>query len=322
MLRMNNNGWHASPEMKVGVFFLVCLAIFAYVWFAVVGIELKRGFDLTASFRTVTGLINGAPVQIAGIKVGSVKDIRYDPKTGRAIVVMEIKGDYEDTIPDDSRLMVKTKGLLGDKYLVIEPGRPNAGKLKPGDTIKDVREPLDTEKVIETIGVAAADLQALTREARKEFIDKKGTKKLGSILSNSDTLFADMKEIISKNKKNIDGTLKVVNITTKNIDSIVARNKKKINETVDNTQRFSRNLDRSGDKFEKLTKDAGLLVRDLRQISSRVQSGPGTVSRLINDPELYYEARRAVRNMNKTAEDVSEATPISTMAIILGSVLR
>jgi hypothetical protein len=46
------------------------------------------------------------------------------------------------------------------------------------------------------------------------------------------------------------------------------------------------------------------------------------VGRLINDPELYFEARRAIRNMNKTAEDVSEATPISTLAIILGSVFR
>ena len=45
-------------------------------------------------------------------------------------------------------------------------------------------------------------------------------------------------------------------------------------------------------------------------------------STLINDPEIYFEARRAIRNMNKTAEDVSEATPVSTLAIILGSVFR
>jgi hypothetical protein len=64
------------------------------------------------------------------------------------------------------------------------------------------------------------------------------------------------------------------------------------------------------------------LVRDLRQLSDRIQNGSKAVSRLINDPELYYEARRAIRNMNKTAEDVSEATPVSTLAIILGSVFR
>jgi phospholipid/cholesterol/gamma-HCH transport system substrate-binding protein len=63
-------------------------------------------------------------------------------------------------------------------------------------------------------------------------------------------------------------------------------------------------------------------VRDIRGISSSIQSGRGAVGRLINDPELYFEARRAIRNMNKTAEDVSEATPISTLAIILGSVFK
>ena len=52
------------------------------------------------------------------------------------------------------------------------------------------------------------------------------------------------------------------------------------------------------------------------------RNGQGVTGRVINDPELYFEARRAIRNMNKTAEDVSEATPVSTLAIILGSIFR
>ena len=63
---------------------------------------------------------------------------------------------------------------------------------------------------------------------------------------------------------------------------------------------------------ESLYRDASALVRDLRNVTNSVQRGPGAVSRLINDPEIYFEARRAIRNMSKTAEDISEATPIST----------
>ena len=73
---------------------------------------------------------------------------------------------------------------------------------------------------------------------------------------------------------------------------------------------------------EALYRDTHALVRDVRGISASIQSGRGAVGRLINDPELYFEARRAICNMNKTAEDVSEATPISTLAIILGSVFK
>jgi phospholipid/cholesterol/gamma-HCH transport system substrate-binding protein len=126
-------------------------------------------------------------------------------------------------------------------------------------------------------------------------------------------------------------------------------NKNKINQTVSNFQTFSKSIDKTGGKFDKIAsdldgltkdlrsgrgtlgklvnddslyRDTQALIRDVRGISNTIQHGPGTVGRLINDPEMYFEARRAVRNMNKTAEEVSEVTPVSTLAIILGSFFR
>jgi phospholipid/cholesterol/gamma-HCH transport system substrate-binding protein len=336
-------------ETKVGVFVLVCLAIFAYAWFSIVGVDFDKGFELKAHFDSVEGLTKGVQVQIAGIKVGTIKDIRYDKDTGKALVTMEIKKEYEDAIPEDSRVMLRTKGLLGDKYLVIQPGRPNARKLKGGDELTRVHEPMDTEKVIETIGIASQDLKALARSAREQMIDKEGAQKTYRTIENAEKLFGDMKELVAKNKGKINSTLDGLDSTTKNLNQLVARNQKKINRTVDRFERFSGSMDKTGNKFDKvatdlerLTKDvrsgrgtlgklivdeslhreATSLIRDIRQLSSRIQNGPGTISRLINDPEIYFEARRAIRNMNKTAEDVSEATPVSTLAIILGSVFR
>jgi phospholipid/cholesterol/gamma-HCH transport system substrate-binding protein len=342
-----------SLEAKVGLLFLACLAIAAYVWIKVFEVSFQEGFLLKAHFRSVEGLVPGAQVQIAGIKVGSVKNVLFDSESSQAQVLMEIKDAYRNVIPDDSRVYIRTKGLLGDKFLVIEPGRPNARKLKPGETIKMVVEPTDTEKVFESIGVVAQDLQVLTREARRQLIDEKGSQKIDRIITNADASFSDVKEILANNKEKINKTVDNTDSLTKGLNEIITRNKEKINKTVDNTDSatkglneiVARNRDRINktvDDLERVTKDVREgrgtlgklvndealyrdthgLVRDIRGISSSIQSGRGAVGRLINDPELYFEARRAIRNMNKTAEDVSEATPISTLAIILGSVFR
>jgi len=329
-------------EAKVGIFFLAALAIFGYVWLKVLDLGLKEGFMLKARFKSAEGLVQGAQVQIAGIKVGTVKDVLFDPETGKALVNMEINDAYKNTIPADSRVAMRTKGLLGDKYVVIEPGKPNVRKLKPGEELSLVYEPTDPEKVFEGLGVITQDLQALTREARKQMVDEKGSEKVANILDNTDSATKDLKEILGRNKTKINQTLDNTDKLTKNLNEIVMRNRDKFNRTVDD-------LEKTGNKFSKvasdldsiskdiregrgtlgrLIKDESLyrdtqgLVRDVRNLSNRIQYGPGVMGRLINDPELYYEARRAIRNMNKTAEDVSEATPISTLAVILGAVLK
>jgi phospholipid/cholesterol/gamma-HCH transport system substrate-binding protein len=286
---------------------------------------------------------------MAGIKIGSVKDVRFDPESGKAAVSMMINDSYRNSIPEGSRLAIKTKGLAGDKYLVIEPGKPNARKLRPGEEITQVAEPTDPEKVIESVGAISQNLQAVTREVKKQIVDQKGYEKIDSILENSDFVFKDLRGLLARNKDKIDHTIQNTDSAAKNVNEIVARNKGKINNTVDDAERYYKNMGEAGDKFSRAASDVENLARDvrggkgtlgklvsdetlyrnaqglvseLRGVSSSLQSGSGTMGRLINDPEIYYEARRAIRNMNKTAEDVSEATPVSTLAIILGSVFR
>jgi len=338
-----------SMEAKVGIFFLAALAIVAYVWFRVLDIGVKDGFVLKAHFRSVEGLAKDAQVQIAGIKIGTVKDVRFDSESGKAAITMLINDAYRNSIPEGSRLFIKSKGLAGDKYLVIEPGKPNARKLKPGEEMTLVFEPTDPDKVLESVGIIAQNLQVVTREVRKQIVEQKGSEKIDSILDNSDFVFKDLRSLLVRNKEKINQTIDNTDTATKNVNEIVARNKTKINRTMDDAEKYYRGMGEASDKFgkaasdmetlarevrsgkgtlgklvtdESLYKNAQALVTEVRGISGSIQQGSGTMGRLINDPEIYYEARRAIRNMNKTAEDVSEATPISTLAIILGSVFR
>lgn len=338
-----------SMEAKVGLFFLATAAIFVYAWTHILEYGAKETFVLKARFRSVEGLEKGAQVQVAGIKIGSVQDITFDPETGKAVVEMAVRKEYLGAIPEDSKVFLKTKGLIGDRYIIIVPGKPNARKLKPGEEIKLVYEPVDTEKVLENMGLISQDLKVVAHEVRRQIVDEKGSKKVDDILTNSDAVFKDLRAILARNKDKISTTIENTESATKKLNDLVTRNEKKVNRAVDDLEKFSGTMDKTGDKFGKvasdldaitkdiragkgtagklvtddsLYRDAQALIRDVRQISNRIQYGPGAVGRLINDPELYYEARRAIRNMNKTAEDVSEATPVSTMAIIFGSLFR
>jgi phospholipid/cholesterol/gamma-HCH transport system substrate-binding protein len=324
-----------STEAKVGLFFVIAAAIFVYVWFNVLDFGKKEGFILKARFKSADGLVNGAQVQIAGIRVGAVKDIIFDPESGKAVALLEINDSYRNVIPEDSKVSLKTKGLLGDRYVVIEPGRPNVRKLKPGEEIAQVVEPYDPEKLVENVGIMTQDLQILARDARRVLIDEKGSDRIASVLKNSDDVFKNLNDLIGGNKEKLQSTVDNTHDATKRMDEIVAGNQDKINRTLESFNRSSKDLEvvtgdvRGGRGTlgklvvdESLYRDTSSLVRELRGVTNSIQRGPGAVSRLINDPEIYFEARRAIRNMSKTAEDISEATPISTLAIILGSVFR
>lgn len=338
-----------SLEAKVGFFFLATLAVFAYVWFHVLDFTPKDGFLLRAKFRTVEGLAKDAQVQIAGIKVGTVSGISYDPETASATVSLSINDAYRNSIPEGSRLFLRTKGLAGDKFLVIEPGKPNARKLLPGEEISQVFEPTDPDKVLESVGLIAQNLQVVTRDMRQKLVDQKGSEKIEKVLGNADTVFHELKELLTANSDKINRTIDNSDKAMGQFSELVTKNKDKISKTIDEAEKFSRTFEKTGQKFGnvasdldavtkdirsgkgtlgKLTADESLyreaqdLVKEVRGITKNIQSGSGTMGRLINDPEIYYEARRAIRNMNKTAEDISEATPVSTLAIILGSVFR
>jgi len=88
-----------SMEAKVGLFFVAAIAMFVYVWFYVLDYSVREGFILKAKFRSVEGLAAGAQVQIAGIRVGKVKDIQYDAESGKAVVTMQLNDAYHHTVP-------------------------------------------------------------------------------------------------------------------------------------------------------------------------------------------------------------------------------
>lgn len=132
-------------EVIVGLFVLVGIAGLVYLSVKLGKVELggKKGYDVVAEFSTIGGLKTGAQVEIAGVEVGQVKS--FSLKDYRAQVILTIKNGLR--LDDDSIASIKTKGLLGEKFIEITPG--GSGRvIPPGGKIRETQPPLDLEEAL------------------------------------------------------------------------------------------------------------------------------------------------------------------------------
>jgi phospholipid/cholesterol/gamma-HCH transport system substrate-binding protein len=132
-------------ELAVGIFLLIGILSIGYLSVRLGKLEVLggRGYTLYAEFEKVGGIKPGATVEIAGVEVGTIKSIRLD--NYQALVEFAL----DDTIKvhDDAIASIKTKGLIGEKYVQITPG--GAGNiLETGGKIRDTESAVDIEELI------------------------------------------------------------------------------------------------------------------------------------------------------------------------------
>ncbi|MDA1106924.1 MAG: outer membrane lipid asymmetry maintenance protein MlaD [Proteobacteria bacterium] len=136
-------------EIAVGLFVAAGLAALFVLAMKVSNLTAftdDTGYQLVAKFENIGSLKVGAPVSIAGVRVGRVGSIGIDHTTHEAVVKLNINKEYTD-IPADTGASVLTAGLLGEQYIALEPGG-DVKALKAGDEIKLTQPALILEKII------------------------------------------------------------------------------------------------------------------------------------------------------------------------------
>lgn len=134
-----------KTEISVGVFMVLGMACLVYLSVTLGGVALFRSdtYTIEAGFRSVEGLEPGASVEIAGVPVGKVEQIRLEDNYAR--VFMEI--DNTTRISDDTIASVRTKGIIGDKFIKLSPGWSEQ-YLADNDVIMDTESAISIEELI------------------------------------------------------------------------------------------------------------------------------------------------------------------------------
>lgn len=107
-------------ETLAGAAVIAVAVVFAAYSYSRAGIDTVQGYEINASFNRIDGLTVGNDVRVSGVKVGSVIAQDLDPKTYMAVVKMSVRSDL--VLPLDSSAKIASDGLLGGKFVALEPG--------------------------------------------------------------------------------------------------------------------------------------------------------------------------------------------------------
>ena len=137
-----------AMETTVGIFVVIGLLCIGYMTVKLgnIGFLGEDTYPLIARFSSVQGLRDGSSVEMLGIDIGRVQKLTMDQKRQLAVVEFRIKKGIK--IYDDAIASIKTEGLIGDRYVSIDPGGASDELLKPGGVITETNSPTDIQELI------------------------------------------------------------------------------------------------------------------------------------------------------------------------------
>lgn len=134
-----------SVETILGAVVLAVAGGFLAFAYKTADLSPVQGYMVTAKFSSVDGLATGSDVRIGGIKVGVVSRLDLDPESYQAIAHLQLRDGVK--LPTDSGAVVASDGLLGGKYIALEPGAEDA-MLKAGEEIAFTQSSVSIESLI------------------------------------------------------------------------------------------------------------------------------------------------------------------------------
>jgi phospholipid/cholesterol/gamma-HCH transport system substrate-binding protein len=135
----------SALDLGVGVFVLIGLIALGWMSVKLGRVDLlgNRGYVVSADFPTVGGLKAGSTIEIAGVEVGRVDRILLQDYQARVVMVIQ----PQVKLQEDSIASIKTKGLIGERYVRISPGGSEK-LIQPNGRIREVEPPVDIEELL------------------------------------------------------------------------------------------------------------------------------------------------------------------------------
>lgn len=134
-------------EFIVGLFTLAGVAAIAYLSVGIAGLKLGSGgqYEIVTKFGNIAGLKYGSPVEVAGVQIGEVDRIELDRNQANALLTIRI--DNRISIFADDTFHIRTKGIIGDRYIALDRGGSDV-VVPPGTLITNTFDAMDIEDII------------------------------------------------------------------------------------------------------------------------------------------------------------------------------
>ena len=179
----------ATREIKVGLFVFIAFILLAVMIFSISDFYTSQAqytYPIRVRFSFVNGIDIGAPVRVAGVKVGEVRSVGVyrDESTQKVQVELGARLSRDAVLEEDSLAYINTLGLLGEKYLEIIPGTPGKRVISSGEILMG-KDSVSSEKLIESSYQTIQEMQKAIISLNQVIGDPQTQESLKGTLNNS-----------------------------------------------------------------------------------------------------------------------------------------
>lgn len=301
-----------TSAAKVGIVMLIALAVLGYFVLRIEDISIGRSRttrDIQVVFDDAAGLQKESDVRIAGVQKGHVKEVVATPD-GKALVTLEI----DDDIPlhSDASVKVASLGLLGEKYVELNPGTARTPIISDQGKPVMLRgaAPASFDEVTNQVSAIAEDVKAITASLRAAVGGPTGEQRLNEIVGNVQAITAEVRLLIEANRANVDATL----VNTREITAHLRTEIPRLAATLDRVaNQIGGTVGENRGELREVVQNLRALSSDLRttadnlnSITGQVRSGEGTVGKLLYSDEAHERLTGALTSVEGGVKSLQE----------------
>ncbi|HBC74462.1 MAG TPA: hypothetical protein DC017_06330 [Candidatus Wallbacteria bacterium] len=327
---------HITPAMKVGIVVFIGLFFLASAVFIIGDIQFfNKRYNLTVKFTHVDGLLEGAKVTFAGVKVGKVD--RIDIKSGLVFVRISVMEKIK--LPKCTRFMIDTAGLMGEKYLGMDmvpcDEKKEEGYFKDGEeamgieplrlsqlfgegekimqkvskSIESVNKVLGDDKVIDSSRHMIINAYEITISAKNFMASIED--RIDGIQDNIEELmknFGDVGEVltgvIEDNRSAITELVQNYRDAGFEFNELISANKKNVSDLLSNMNKTTVNLNKMISRIEDEGRTAEKIkemLENFRKTSKHVEEATSSVRDILTDETIESELRGSLKSISSVA---------------------
>jgi phospholipid/cholesterol/gamma-HCH transport system substrate-binding protein len=310
-----------SLETRLGVFVALVVIAAIIIIETVGGLEsFRRGYHVDALFNTAQELKVGDSVKMAGVEVGRVEKVALDTNDNKVRITMKIHSDAN--VKTDSTATIQFTGLMGQNFVSVDFGTPDAPRVVDGAVIATEEQP-DLNAIMAKLDNAATGIQNLTKSFTGDTINN---------------LLGPLTDLIKQNSTHISSTLSNIESISGQIASgqgtvgKVIYDQSLYNSTMETVSNLQSTVASARQVINSITNGQGTLgklvtdetlynattasMTNLDQILVKINQGQGTVGKLVNDQEFYKNAKLTLQKVDKAADGLEDEGPLSVLGIV------
>lgn len=297
--------------MKVSKLFWIGITISFSIVVSVLGLLYlqdisfnKASLKFTVMFDNVQGLNDGDKVNMLGKRIGKVSSAKIIGN--RIAVEVSINQNFSFNIPIDSRIEVKSDGLMGAKFVSIEPGLNTNKSIQDGEIVEGTRELDFTEitpgimPITQDLAVFSRRLKALLGENQKDDI-RNTLSNVQSLTNELDSILQDIHSLIGdEDRRNIEEFFSNLNSASKNINNLSSNKVVKIFDDIDEI------TSQNKDEIKNILANLSSSSKSLKNILDEIDAGKGSIGKMVKSEGLFDNLNGFVTDLRNVVKDFNE----------------